>query len=78
MLKNILIIMLLIFCLIPLYPLFAQGDPNDSEGCKDPALFNRMPGFYIPNCQDIDFDRFEFPIGPDKYQTIEGHHYYIL
>jgi hypothetical protein len=25
-------------------PVFAQ---EDAEGCKDPALFSRMPGFHI-------------------------------
>jgi outer membrane protein OmpA-like peptidoglycan-associated protein len=77
MLKRIFAIGFLVFCLVPLYSLFAQGDPNDAEGSKDPALFNRMPGFYITEYSDIDFDRFEFQIGPDKFQTVEGHHYYI-
>ncbi|MCB9504217.1 MAG: OmpA family protein [Deferribacteres bacterium] len=56
---------------------FATGDPNDCEGCKDPALFNRMPGFYIYNYEELDFNRFDFPLGFDKMQTIEGHHYYF-
>ena len=75
--KRIFGILLLIFCLTAMNQVFAASDPNDSEGCKDPVLFSRMPGFYITNCQDIDFDRFEFPVGPTRNQTVEGHHYYI-
>jgi len=70
-------ILILIILLTAMNQAFGMSDPNDSEGCKDPALFSRMPGFYIPNCQDIDFDRFDFPVGPDRNQTVEGHHYYI-
>ena len=36
-------------------PLFAQ---EDAEGCKDPALFTRMPGYHIYRCEDLQFDRF--------------------
>jgi len=75
--KNILGVLLLMFCLVPLHQSLAAGDPNDAEGSKDPALFNRMPGFYIYNYQELEFDRYEFPIGPDKTQAVEGHHFYV-
>jgi outer membrane protein OmpA-like peptidoglycan-associated protein len=59
-------------------PLFAQ---DDSEGCKDPALFTRMPGFHIYRCEDLQFDKYEFPSGSGKTQIVEGHriliHYYL-
>ncbi|MBN2013162.1 hypothetical protein JW960_27775 [candidate division KSB1 bacterium] len=70
-------IMLFIICTVTSYMAFAAGDPNDCEGCKDSALFNRMSGFYISNYQDSDFDRFEFPVSPSNNQIIEGHRYYI-
>lgn len=57
-----------------LAPLTAQ---DDSEGCKDPALFTRMPGFHIYRCEDLQFDKYEFPSGSGKTQTIEGHHILI-
>jgi outer membrane protein OmpA-like peptidoglycan-associated protein len=77
MLNRISGILLLVFCVATWHQVLAASDPNDCEGCKDPALFNRMPGFYISNYQEIDFDRFDFPVGPDKNQTVEGHYYYV-
>jgi len=50
---------------------------DDAEGCKDPVLFTRMPGFHIYRCEDIQFDKFEFWTGPDKVQTVEGHSLYV-
>jgi OmpA-OmpF porin, OOP family len=55
-------------------PLTAQ---DDSEGCKDPAMFTRMPNFHIYRCEDLQFDKYDFPSGPGKIQTIEGHHILI-
>jgi OmpA-OmpF porin, OOP family len=55
-------------------PLMAQ---EDNEGCKDPALFSRMTGFYIYRCQDLQFDKFEFQVSADKTQSVEGHFIYI-
>lgn len=77
MLNRIFGILLLVSCVGAWHQVLAASDPNDCEGCKDPGLFNRMPGFYIPNYQETDFDRFDFPVGPDKKQTIEGRHYYV-
>jgi OmpA-OmpF porin, OOP family len=56
----------------------AAGDPNDKEGSKDPPLFNRMPGFHIYRYDEIEFDRFEFPVGPKKTQVVEGRHYFVI
>jgi outer membrane protein OmpA-like peptidoglycan-associated protein len=50
---------------------------DDAEGCKDPALFTRMTGFWIYNCEDVQFDRFEFSVGPDKKLAVEGHRLYV-
>jgi OOP family OmpA-OmpF porin len=50
---------------------------EDSEGCKDPALFTRMPNFHIYRCEDIQFDRYEFPINADKMSPVEGRRIYI-
>jgi OmpA-OmpF porin, OOP family len=77
MMKRILGIVLLVLCLVPLHQVLAAGDPNDAEGSKDPALFSRMPGFYIYNYQELDFDRYNFPVGPDKTQAVEGRHYNV-
>jgi OOP family OmpA-OmpF porin len=75
--KRILGILLLVLCVIPLHHVLAAGDPNDLAGSKDPALFSRMPGFHIYNYQELDFNRYDFPVGSGKIQTVEGHHYYV-
>jgi len=55
-------------------PVSAQ---EDAEGCKDPALFTRMPNFHIYRCDDIQFDKFEFRISSEKTQAVEGHSLYV-
>jgi outer membrane protein OmpA-like peptidoglycan-associated protein len=55
-------------------PLLAQ---EDQEGCKDPALFTRMPNFHIYRCEDKQFDKFEFRVSSEKSQIIEGHFLYV-
>jgi OOP family OmpA-OmpF porin len=61
----------LVLLLAGVAPLFAQ---EDAEGSKDPLLFTRMPGFYIYNYQELQFDKYDFQVSPDKIQTIEGHY----
>lgn len=56
-------------------PLIAQ---EDAEGCKDPALFTRMPGFHIYSCEDLQFDRYEFPVSDGKLQAVEGHYVEVV
>jgi OmpA-OmpF porin, OOP family len=56
-------------------PAFTQ---QDAEGCKDPALFTRMPGYHIYRCEDLQFDKYEFRINDQKTQVVEGHHLFIL
>ena len=69
------IIGLIVLLLLAFVPVIAQVD---AEGCKDPALFNRMPGYHIYRCENLQFDRYEFRISNDKTQPIEGHHLFIL
>ncbi len=76
MLKRTLGILFLV-CFIPMQLALAAGDPGDVAGGKDPTMFSRMPGFYIYNYQELEFDRFEFPVDYGKTQAVEGRHYYI-
>ena len=77
MYKKALTIVFLLLFLCPLNLAAAAPDPNDAEGSKDPALFSRMPGFYIANYKELDFDSYNFPVGSDeKTETAEGHFYY--
>jgi OOP family OmpA-OmpF porin len=60
-------LLLLLPSLLLASPAFAdEGDnPNaDAEGCKDNALFTRMPGFHIVSCEDSQFEMRRFPVGP--------------
>lgn len=57
-----------------IFPLMAQ---EDAEGCKDPALFTRMPNFHIYRCDDLQFDRYEFMVSDGKMQAVEGHYVFV-
>jgi OOP family OmpA-OmpF porin len=57
--------------------LSAAKDSKDTAGSNDPELFSRMSGFYIYNYKELDFNSFQFPIGPGKTQTVEGRHIYV-
>ncbi|MEN6601131.1 MAG: OmpA family protein [Bryobacteraceae bacterium] len=43
-------------------PLLAQNE--DAEGCKDHPLFNRMPGFFLAECRQSQYEIKHFPVGP--------------
>ena len=69
--KRVLTILII---LTGLSPIFAQ---EDAEGCKDPALFTRMPNFHIYRCDDLQFDRYEFMVSDGKKQAVEGHYMFV-
>jgi len=71
--KKIFFSLLLIMACIS--PLLSQEDKGD---CKDPALFTRMPNFHIYNCEDLQFDKYEFPLNADKKQAVEGHYINVI
>ena len=50
---------------------------SDRPGSKDPPLFNRMPGFYIFQYTEMEFNRYEFPLDGGKKEAVEGHYYEI-
>lgn len=71
-------VLFLLLCLSPLQFVFAASDPQDSKGSKDPDLFSRMPGFHIYRSETKAFDRHEFPVGPDKKETVEGKYSMVI
>lgn len=75
---RILTVLLLILCLIPLQSVFAAKDPNDIPGSKDLDLFSRMPGFRITRYDIMEFDRYEFQVGPGKMEKVEGLHTFVV
>lgn len=42
---------------------------EDTEGCKDHPLFNRMKGYSLSVCDRSGFDSSRFPVGPAAVQT---------
>lgn len=65
------LISLFLFLIVVITPLIAQ---EDIDGSKDPALFTRMPNHHITSYSDKQFDSYEFWIGPDKKEAVEGHY----
>ena len=51
---------------------------DDLPGSKDPPLFNRMPGFFIRNYSDKDFDTHEMRDAKLEPFQVEGHVTQIL
>lgn len=51
------------------------GLTQDARGSKDHPLFNRMPGFFINNYADREFDSYsKFRNSQGKHITVEGRH----
>ncbi len=51
------------------------GLTQDARGSKDHPLFNRMPGFFINNYADREFDSYgKFRNSQGKQITVEGRH----
>ncbi|MFZ1730335.1 MAG: OmpA family protein [Bacteroidota bacterium] len=76
--KLLVTLNLMLLLAAPLALSFAQGDPSDCDGCKDPAIFTRMPGFHIYNVEDLEFNRYEFSVGADKIETVEGRYQHVV
>jgi outer membrane protein OmpA-like peptidoglycan-associated protein len=54
---------------------------DDVEGCKDYPLFNRMPNFVIKECEEREFEAYQFQTGfsteeNDKTENVEGKRFY--
>ena len=64
-------VLFLIFLLLFASRVTAADHP-DEKGCKDHPLFNRMPGVWIYNCPQKDFDFHLFAIEKGKTERVEG------
>ena len=53
------------------------ADQDDCDGSEDPPHFNRMPGYYICEYEEKEFDSIEFLIGADKTTVIEGNRFHL-
>lgn len=63
----------LIAAILTLLAIPAAAQEKDKAGCKDPALFpNRMPGYFIAQCESRPYDFYEFfTVKPPK-KRVEG------
>jgi outer membrane protein OmpA-like peptidoglycan-associated protein len=54
---------------------------TDVEGAKDYPGITRMPGYYIYDYRETQFDAYDFTVGApgnEKQEAVEGHRYDIL
>jgi outer membrane protein OmpA-like peptidoglycan-associated protein len=61
---------LLLLAAVPLVQ--AQEQETDAENCRDHPLLSRMKGFYISECEKLDFDEVEFELEDGSTKTVEG------
>jgi hypothetical protein len=64
------------FAVVVLGMLFAlsfAAAQSDVEGSKDPALFTRMPGWYINQYEENEFASYEFTGDKGAVVVVEGH-----
>jgi len=76
MYSRILILLLIVVSVAN--PALGQVKKADRPGFKDPALFTRMPNFYLiypDSAVEKQFDAYEFPLKVGK-QHVEGHYSY--
>ena len=71
--KQAVRILLSMLCLSFLAAGALRAEEPDAEGCKDPALFNRMPGYRIQRCDEKEFDSHAFKDAKGNDLTVEGH-----
>ena len=58
-----------------------KAQETDADGCSDYPLFNRMPNFYINECELKDFEAYQFRVSNSTnddatFKTVEGKYYY--
>lgn len=63
-----------LLALILLIPLSVAA--QEDEG-KDHPRIPRMPGYFISNANETDFDGYDFELGGDKTQRVEGRYWRI-
>ena len=71
--KNTGLIVLSTMCLALVAPARLCAQEQDVEGSKDPLLFNRMPGYYIQQYDEKEFDTHSFRDANLNELNVEGH-----
>ena len=68
--KNTAKLVLCLACLA--IPAVGSAQQKDATGCQDHPLFSRMPGFWIRDCANTDFDAYAFMTGKGTTERVEG------
>ncbi len=68
--KNTVKLVLCALCVA--IPASASAQQKDATGCQDHPLFTRMPGYWIRDCVNTDFDAFAFMTGKGTTERVEG------
>jgi outer membrane protein OmpA-like peptidoglycan-associated protein len=75
------LLLALALCCFASLPIFAAGNPLDTEGCADSPHFSRMPGYIITSCENNDFNTQYFPLDNNEdgaVQAVEGKSWKIV
>jgi len=65
----------LLLALVQFSPVAFAANGEDARGSSDHPLFSRMPGFFISQYKDLEFDAFsKFMLGEGKAVSVEGRH----
>ncbi|MBP1648499.1 MAG: yiaD 1 [Bacteroidetes bacterium] len=56
----------------------ASAQQKDQTGCTDHPLFTRMPTYWIHHCTEKEFDAYEFTVGQNKKERVEGRFWSIF
>jgi len=74
--KTLIVLISALLMLVLVLPAFAQEE--DAEGCEDPPQFNRVPDYWITECEVTDFNFFEFPVNAeDSVNRVEGKYWMV-
>ncbi|MBU0507648.1 OmpA family protein [bacterium] len=74
--KTILTGLFSLLVLVTFTPL-AGAEEGDAEGCEGSPLFNRLPNYLITECDERDFNYYEFPVTDDSMRSVEGKYWMV-
>lgn len=72
--KKAMVVIFSVFCVMASLGLSMAAE-QDVKGGKDHPLLSRMPGFYISDYKDRDFESYNFNNENGKKIAVEGHFY---
>ena len=55
----------------------APARAGDAPGCRDHPALSRMPGFYLDDCEEREFDAYDFRGPGGEELRVEGRRLYL-